>query len=211
MSLHVTFTDKKSLAELDDESWKAYLLENLEFTSSDCNLLVHRLCAILVDERWLPHYIQFINGQTLSSEAFQVVLDICSRLKSKLLLQVLIDKCQGEDDLLAVYEIVVSAGLTDMKALISKAKTFKLLNLCFESSLYYLSHNSDQEIALDALQIGLFSPEIMNLQVLNDIKAPTGNPLVALLDHFKNGSKTLVEKWIRDDSKYKAFYGIIAL
>jgi hypothetical protein len=51
----------------------------------------------------------------------------------------------------------------------------------------------------------------MNLQVLNDIKAPTGNPLVALLDHFKNGSKTLVEKWIRDDSKYKAFYGIIAL
>ena len=72
LSLHVTFTDNKSLAELDDESWKVYLLENLQFTTSDCNLLVHRLCAILVDDTWLSHYIKFINGQTLSSEAFQV-------------------------------------------------------------------------------------------------------------------------------------------
>jgi hypothetical protein len=139
------------------------------------------------------------------------VLDICYRLKSSALLELLIEKCQTEDDLLAVYDLVKSAGFTDIKHFISKAKTFKLLNLCFESSLYYLSFKSDQEIAQEALRIGLFNPEILNLQVLNDLKVSDKNPLQELLDHFKNGSKAKVLKWIQNDQKYKSFYGIINL
>jgi hypothetical protein len=72
LSSHVTFSNNKTLADFDDQSWKLYLLENLKFTTQDCNLLVHRLCAILVDESSLVHYIKFINDQKLSSEAFQV-------------------------------------------------------------------------------------------------------------------------------------------
>lgn len=72
LSSHVRFSNEKCLADLDDQSWKQYLLENLNLTTADCNLLVHRLCAILVDESSLSNYIKFLNDQDLTSDAFQV-------------------------------------------------------------------------------------------------------------------------------------------
>lgn len=135
------------------------------------------------------------------------VLEICNRLKSNTLLQVLIEKCKTEDDLLKVYDLVQSTGFQDIKSLISKAKKFKLVKLGFESSIYYLSFTPDEEIAKNALQIGLFNLEIMNLPVLYALNVSTENPLSKLLDHFKNGNKSLVEKWMRENEKLKEFYG----
>ena len=72
LSSHVTFTDDKSLAGLDDQSWRRYLIQNLEFTTSECCLLVHRLCAIILDASSVSNYIKFLNAREMTPEIFQV-------------------------------------------------------------------------------------------------------------------------------------------
>ena len=130
-------------------------------------------------------------------------------MTSNALLQILIEKCKNESDLCQVYKLVTSVGFKDIKSLIAKAKDFKLFNLGFEASLYYLSFDNDEQVCKDLLQIGLFNLNIMNLQVLQDLKISSEKeiPLTNLLNHFKNGSKKDVEAWIQDDSTFKEFYG----